>query len=649
MAFFGDSAAGDTTTFTVTGSMQFGSTFGDTATAGNSTINSSKFLLFAGDSTAGTATITHSGLGVGLWQFVQNATAGQANITNSGQIWFSNNTSASDSTIDNTGNLQFFDDASGGNAQITTSGVTQFVGSSTAENATIINTNTGQLYFMDSASAGNATITNNNFMFVGQANLAQPQQVTLANATIENNNLIFFFEDSTAGNATITTTGGAVTDFDDNSTGGNARFITELGGTVDFSGSTGLTGTNQVSAGSIAGAGNYILGANELTVGSNNLSSEASGVISGTGGSLVKVGTGSLTLSGINTYTGPTNVAAGQLIVNGSLDPISDVTVNNGATLGGSGMVGVVDVNAGGILAPGASAGMLQTDDLTFAGTPQLRIELGGSTAGTGYDQVNVAGNATLANAVLSVSRIGGFDPAAGTTFRILDNDDNDAISGIFTGRPDGSTFLTGGRKYTIDYDGGDGNDLVLTIGGAVINGTSASNVINASTTVAGQPHPTTVADSIDAKGGNDKVDARAGNDTIFGGSGKDTLKGGDGNDVITGGAHHDLLYGGSGSDDFDFNKISESKKGSQRDKINHFQRNQDDIDLRDIDAKGGVSGNQKFKWIGKDDFSETKGELRYEDNGSKVIVQGDVNGDGKADFEIFVAVGSLAKGDFLL
>jgi hypothetical protein len=29
--------------------------------------------------------------------------------------------------------------------------------------------------------------------------------------------------------------------------------------------------------------------------------------------------------------------------------------------------------------------------------------------------------------------------------------------------------------------------------------------------------------------------------------------------------------------------------------------------------------------------------------------VQGDVNGDGKADLEIFVKVGSLAKGDFLL
>jgi hypothetical protein len=41
--------------------------------------------------------------------------------------------------------------------------------------------------------------------------------------------------------------------------------------------------------------------------------------------------------------------------------------------------------------------------------------------------------------------------------------------------------------------------------------------------------------------------------------------------------------------------------------------------------------------------------QLRYEDKGSKVIVQGDVNGDGNADFEIFVKIGKLSKDDFLL
>jgi serralysin len=61
------------------------------------------------------------------------------------------------------------------------------------------------------------------------------------------------------------------------------------------------------------------------------------------------------------------------------------------------------------------------------------------------------------------------------------------------------------------------------------------------------------------------------------------------------------------------------------------------------------VNGNNKFVFIGRDDFSDTKGELRIEDLGPKVIVQGDVNSDGKADFEILVKVGSLSTGDFLL
>ena len=77
-----------------------------------------------------------------------------------------------------------------------------------------------------------------------------------------------------------------------------------------------------VIAGSIAGSGLYYIGGgNTLTVGSNNLSTTVSGVIADnnpcgctTGsGSLVKVGSGELTLSGINTYTGTTAVSGGFL------------------------------------------------------------------------------------------------------------------------------------------------------------------------------------------------------------------------------------------------------------------------------------------------------------------------------------------------
>ncbi|MGH6737312.1 MAG: calcium-binding protein [Methyloceanibacter sp.] len=152
------------------------------------------------------------------------------------------------------------------------------------------------------------------------------------------------------------------------------------------------------------------------------------------------------------------------------------------------------------------------------------------------------------------------------------------------------------------------------------------------------------------AAGAAVQVFGEAGNDTLTGGKGNDRLNGGDGNDALTGHRGKDTLIGGDDRDFFDFNSINDSVVGAKRDRIVDLNRAEDDmIDLRGIDAKTGVSGNQNFKFIGKSDFHDKKGELRYEDKGSKVIVQGDVNGDGKADFEILVKIGALFAGDFLL
>lgn len=216
---------------------------------------------------------------------------------------------------------------------------------------------------------------------------------TAGSANIINNHVIDFFRTSTAGSASITNN--FELDFVDNSTAGAAAITNNAGGSVDFSLDVGPAGDNKLSAGSIAGAGVFYLGANELTVGSNNLSSTMSGVISdcgrgsdclsagATGGSLVKIGTGTLTFSGANIYTGPTAINGGTLMVNGSIaSPLT--TVNAGGILGGGGTVQGVTVNSGGIFAPGSgTAGTSTTVNgaLTFASGGIYRVQVSPTTA----------------------------------------------------------------------------------------------------------------------------------------------------------------------------------------------------------------------------------------------------------------------------
>ena len=217
---------------------------------------------------------------------------------------------------------------------------------------------------------------------------------TAANATIANGASLFFSAGTTAGNATITTTAGGLTRFFGNGSGGQARFITDPGGAFDIS-----TATAPVTVGSIEGAGTHQLGSNELISGLNNLSTTVSGLITGTGGSLVKTGTGTLTLSGINSYTGPTTVNAGTLIVDGSIAPSSLTTVSSGGTLGGTGTVGNTQINSGGIFRAGIGhrrPSMTVAGNLAFQSGALYLVQVNSSTASL----ANVTGTASLAGTV---------------------------------------------------------------------------------------------------------------------------------------------------------------------------------------------------------------------------------------------------------
>ncbi len=107
-----------------------------------------------------------------------------------------------------------------------------------------------------------------------------------------------------------------------------------------------------------------------LTVGGNNSSTTYKGVLSGTG-SLIKTGSGTLTLGAANTYTGATTVSNGTLQVDGSTT--SATTVANGATLAGGGLVNAaVTVSAGGSLR--VPDNNLTVSSLTYSGTGTLHV-----------------------------------------------------------------------------------------------------------------------------------------------------------------------------------------------------------------------------------------------------------------------------------
>ncbi len=116
-----------------------------------------------------------------------------------------------------------------------------------------------------------------------------------------------------------------------------------------------------------------------LTLSPTGGSTTFSGMIQGGGTlgtiSLVMSGSGTQVLAGSNTYTGPTTVSQGELVVNGSL--LSPVTVNSGGILGGTGHLSSGTVSSGGQIAPGNSPqGLGFSGGLLLASGAEMDYEL---------------------------------------------------------------------------------------------------------------------------------------------------------------------------------------------------------------------------------------------------------------------------------
>ena len=228
--------------------------------------------------------------------------------------------------------------------------------------------------------------------------------------------------------------------------------------------------------------GNVTLGSATLTVGADNTSPAAyAGAISGTGG-LTKVGSGTLTLAGANTYGGATVVSAGTLLVSGTSSGVGTVTVNggtllvngttsgmgavtvqnNGSQLGGTGTIAAqVGVTNSAVLNPGSGVGAmgkLTVGALTLSSTAATAFDVG---SGTSYDQLTASNFVALGGSLTLNAETGYLIYSVGQVLDLFHA--GSVLSGTFSNFTNGSSYTYGMDTFRANYTA---TDFTLTVTG---------------------------------------------------------------------------------------------------------------------------------------------------------------------------------------
>ena len=294
------------------------------------------------------------------------------------------------------------------------------------------------------------------------------------------------------GNRTLTTTvntkiDGAI---------GNGSISKAGAGTLTLSNASSSFGDLAISAGRVAfqtnatitglsgSGGDLAISGGTLTVNASTNSTFGQ-VISGAGG-LSKTGSGTLTLSGGNSFAGTTLISGGTLAVNGT-NTGSPVVISNGGTLGGTGLVAATTIQSGGLISPGNSIGTLSVETLTIEGNSGYIWEVADVTgsAGIDYDRIVVGGGtgnvsitATSLNPftiyLTSYTGFTNWNPSSTYTWNLIDwgtvtgfeasaftvntNDFTGAIAGTFTFADSGGFLVMTYTSGTPTYTNGAGN-----------------------------------------------------------------------------------------------------------------------------------------------------------------------------------------------
>lgn len=328
-------------------------------------------------------------------------------------------------------------------------------------------------------NAGSPTFTFN------VVNTAAPATLTFAGAGVVNNSGVaqrfrasgassgfIFSNNADAGTQTgYTLTNGASVRFTGNSTGGSAAFLADTGTRFDISEHAG-TG---VTVGSIAGDGSFFLGSKTLTTGTDNTSTTVSGLIQdgglggGTGGNLVKTGTGALTLTAANTYTGGTTLSGGTLYVdNQSASNVNNALGTGTLTISG-GTIGTHLALSGTTTPGGNSSGTKLNNNIVVTGDFSIATAVVSGNAGS--QNFTLGGNIDLQGATRTIT---------GTTpqgqIHLAGVISNGGIKFVGTGAY--SAFLLDGNANTYTGLTTAGNKAFVIVGGTVANQTIIGDIL---------------------------------------------------------------------------------------------------------------------------------------------------------------------------